>query len=383
MILIGGDGRPSGVPRHILHLATALRDTSEMTVFSDVNEGGFDGLDAVGATHVTVPDLQSRVSLSHLWRAWSGLTKVLRSHPADLVWLHARLPVLLGRLALTLRVWHPAGRVAVTYHGLPFGPGHRPATLLLSTSVEKVLLSLCPPLDLIFLSDSMAHTMRTRMGKRRMARHRVHILPNSSNLGPLPPAAQGRERRLVMTGRAGWQKNYALAARLLAHLPKDFTLTLCGMGTDTAVFRDHIAAQVPPDVAARIFCKGSVNDVRPLLMEADGYLLTSRYEGMPIGTLEAFEAGLPIILSNFDGAQNLVAAHPCGLMLDLDDLARDALAIVALVDGYRANAPEMRAAIHAVWAANWSPEIFATRARALVDTMVPGHKIKRTYGQQS
>lgn len=370
VLLVGGDGNPSGVPRHILHLATAFQSFAHVTVASDLNKGGYDDLVKVGATHETVPGLQSRLSLTHLWRGWRGLTRLLRQEPHNLVWLHARLPVLLGRLALTFRFWRPEHSVAITYHGLPFGPGHRPLASRISRMIERTLLLLGPPLDLVFLSQSAASTMQETLGPNLLKRHRVHVLPNCSDLGNLPSRSRSDHRHLVMTGRVGWQKNYELAAQTLAFLPDDFHLTLCGSGTETETFQSNISELVRTDVSARIHYAGPVRDVRPYLMSADGYLLCSRYEGMPIGALEAFEAGLPIILSRFEGAEDLATKHPYSLTLDFTDIAQDAGHIEHLINSYRASMPEAAEEIRTIWEEEWSPNVFAKNAHTLLEKLV-------------
>lgn len=364
--LIGGDGGTSGVPRHLLHLADSFQGVAKVTLISDQNEGGFDRAEMADAEHIVIPGLQTRRSLSHLWGGLRGLTRYLRNTDADLVWLHARMPVLMGRFVLALRLWYPTSRVAVTLHGLPFGPGHKRRNARLSKALEKALLSLCPPLDLIFLTEPMAKEMTIAMGTTRMRRHRVHVLPNCSDLGELPNPQSGDSIRLVMTGRAGWQKNYPLAAQMLAHLPDSYTLTLCGAGTDNPEFQRSIQKLVPSDVAKRIHFAGPLRDVRSALMNADGYMLCSRYEGLPIGALEAFEAGLPVILSPFSGAEDLAASSPYAQVLDFENLAADAIEIDRLLTRYKNNHPEARAAIQTSWKAAWSPQIFRTRSRALL-----------------
>ncbi len=367
--LIGGDGGNSGVPRHIMHLADSFREVANVTVISDENQGGFDAASNKGATHITIPGLQTQRSLRHLWGGWRGLLQHLRHAPADLIWLHARMPVLMGRFALALRLWRPKARVAVTFHGLPFGPGHKPRNSRVSKLLEKLLLTLCPPLDLIFLSQPMADQMAQAMGPHRMAKHNSHVLPNCSDLGALPKPTSGRGR-LVMTGRVGWQKNYPLAAQMLAHLPADYTLTLCGAGTDEPAFQREITANLPADVAARIRFAGPLRDVRNALMGADGYMLCSRYEGLPIGALEAFEAGLPVILSRFRGANDLAASSPFAQVFDFDDLAADAARIVQLLDHYHSDRVASRAAIRAAWESHWSAEVFAKQSRDLLQKLL-------------
>ena len=359
---------------------------ARITVASDVSHGGYDGLEDVGIAHITVPGLQSRLNITHLWRGWCGLRRLLRDSDADIIWLHARLPVMLARIMLVLRLWRPRQgcTVAITYHGLPFGPGHPPARARVSRRMESVLLGLCPPLDLVFLTAGQAARMTEALGRLRMARHRVHVLPNSSDLGTFQSkrprtADDSAPWNLVMTGRCGYQKNYPMALRLFAHLPETVFLTLCGSGTESAAFRAQAAAILSPEALARVRFAGPVRDVRPILADADAYLLTSRYEGLPIGALEAFEAGLPLVLSRYDGVEDLVAPHPLALVLDLKDLPADAARILDLLHDARTGGDGIRRNIQQAWQEHWSFQAFTGAAQRLFDQLL--ESVKRSGGR--
>lgn len=360
------------MPRHICHLAKAFEGTADVTVVSEADLGGYSALAEMGTRHVVLDGLSSRLSLRHMWRGWWGFLRFLRQSRADLTWIHPRFPSLMGRAALALRLWRPAGATAFTIHGLPYGKGHKPHASFLSLMLEKALLRTCPPINLIFLSQDMADRARIRLGARNLARHNVHVLPNCSDLGTLPAFTRPADPTLVMTGRAGRQKNYAAAIGLMNHLPDDTALILCGTGTDTAAFQREIRAQLADDVASRVFCTGPVRDVRPLLRAADAYLLTSRYEGTPIGTLEAFEAGLPIVLADFEGARALVDRHPMGLVIDTAEPETAGLRIADFLRRARMSDPALRQDIRRVWEREWSPEVFGDRARNLLHRMLAG-----------
>ncbi|MEQ6250799.1 glycosyltransferase [Sulfitobacter sp. HNIBRBA3233] len=377
ILLVGGVANLSGVPRHISLLAQVLSDMGQVHVASEPDEGGFARLEEAGAHHIAVPGLRSGLNPLRMLRGLRGLVRVLRGRDWRVVWLHARMATLLGRTALALRLWRPApgAHVVMTYHGLPFGRGHRPGLRRLSRGIEKLLLSACPRLDLVFLSPGQADRMRSAMGARRLSRHRVHILRNGSDLGELPPRKGQRPgRTLVMTGRSGYQKNYALAVRLFALLPEDCHLVLAGAGTDRADVQRRLGRLAGPQAAARITFRGPVADVRHLLVEADGYMLTSRYEGVPIGALEAFEAGLPLILTEFESAADFTDHHPLVLRLEMTraSLPRDAAAVSDLLDRYIAGRETYAAQIRAAWAADWSNKVFERQARALVRAWLGG-----------
>ncbi|MEO1493921.1 MAG: glycosyltransferase family 4 protein [Pseudomonadota bacterium] len=369
ILLLGGDGAPSGVPRHITDLVRALRGRARITVLSEADRGGYAALGGLGAAHVPLPGLSSRFDPRH-WRAGrAALAACLAAHPADLVWAHARMPVIMLRQLILSGGWTPPARtrLALTYHGLPFGRGHRPGTGPLARRLERRLLGACPPLDLVFLTAAQQQRMQAAMGAA-LAPHRCHVLANASHLGPPdtpvsePVSPPGRH--LIMTGRAGWQKNYAAALRLMRLLPGDVTLTLCGAGTDHTRFAARVRQLAGP-AATRVRCMGPVRDVRPLLAQADGYMLTSRYEGLPIGALEASEYGLPLILADFDGAAALTEDHPMALRLT-GTLPAQARAIDALLSRYVADRAAQSAAIRAFWVTRYAPDRFAAAVRALV-----------------
>ncbi|RKF13480.1 glycosyltransferase [Roseovarius spongiae] len=370
---MGGDGGRSGVPTHLRQLCETLRGRAEITVASDVNAGGYDGITRAGARHMELPGLRSSLDPRMAWRGWRAVLWLARAAPWDVIWLHARLPALLLRLALALGLLRLSSdaRVVLSYHGLPFDPGHRPLAVWASRRMERFLLARCPPMDLVVLSRSMAIALERGVGRARLARHRLHVLANSSHLGVLPQARTGRNhRRLVVTGRAGYQKNYTRAVRLMEHLPADYSLTLCGTGSDDPAVQAHLLDRLDPGARARIHFAGSLADIRPLLAEADGYLLTSRYEGLPIGAIEAFEAGLPLILGPFDTAPDLITGHPMALCVALQDLPRDAARVTALVEAFARDRLANSARIRAAWRRSYPFDRWQADARTLLDSVL-------------
>ena len=331
---------------------------ARITIISEPDQGGYNDAQALGAQHQSIPGLASGLSLRRTFRACRDLILFLKTRPADLVWVHARLPVLLCRVAMMVRLWRPAHPVLFTFHGLPFGKGHRSVLGCLSGMVEHCILRFAPPLDLVFLSGEMKTRLITQVGAHIATRHRLHILPNCSDLDQQPPIGRKAGCNIVMTGRACFQKDYATAVRVFASLPDRFTLTLAGSGTQVVGFQKRIARLVPHSTFNRITFCGPVQEVGPLLLAADLFVMTSRYEGLPIGALEAFEAGLPLILKDFDGARELAASHPFALVAAFHDLASDQGQILALLADYQRQLPRSRKAIKRAWAQSFSPEVF-------------------------
>lgn len=365
------------MPRHLDQLCETLGGRAELTIASDRNRGGYDGVIRAGATHVEIDGLRTSLHPARLLHGWRGAWRLARARQWDMIWLHARLPALMIRLLLALRLLHlaPQTRLVMSYHGIPFDPGHRPLAAWVSRWIERYLLHACPPMHLVFLSEDMVTRLRHAVGAHALQRHVIHVLPNSSNLGDLPvraDTASRAERHLVITGRAGYQKNYPLAARLMDHMPPGYILTLCGTGTDDPAFQARILRLVQPPTRARIRFAGSLADVRQVLAQADGYLLTSRYEGLPIGAIEAFESGLPLVLSPFEAAPEMVAAHPMALCLPLKDLPRDAARIARLIEDYKRDRPACTARIRAAWKRKYPYTVWQARVRRLMTEIMAG-----------
>lgn len=64
---------------------------------------------------------------------------------------------------------------------------------------------------------------------------------------------------------------------------------------------------------------GHINDKDALLCQADLYFSTSYYEGLPFSVIEAMSYGVPLLLSNKVGHQDLIKNNKNGLLYDLHD----------------------------------------------------------------
>ncbi|MFN7051252.1 MAG: glycosyltransferase family 4 protein [Gemmobacter sp.] len=390
ILLIGGDGGFSGVPTYLAQMMRALSGQARFTVLSDRNARGYDFVTALGGRHIEQPGLRTSLSPLRALQALRGLRRSIdgASHDPgpgpdlapDLVWAHARMALLLLRVLAIWRHWRGRSMppLAVTFHGLPFGPGHRPLASAVARRIEAAFLRLMPPHHLVFLSQAAAQSFATTLNRDAfLARHQVHVLENCSCLDPLPQRLSEGAPVVVMTGRVSYQKDHDTAARIFGQLPPDWQLVLCGGGTDLPGFRHRFARASgldPSDIARRVRFLGPVRDIRPILQEADVFLMTSRYEGMPIAALEAFEAGLPIATTDIPGMAEIIAAHPMILKIQGDNPAEAALRIMALVTTWRDDALGNGTGIRAAWADRFSFPHWQDQMAALIAHMTARQK---------
>lgn len=139
--------------------------------------------------------------------------------------------------------------------------------------------------------------------------------------------------RLVCVGRLTPAKGQVLlvqaAARLRARgLP--FHLTLVGEGPDRGRIEAEVARQ---GLAHHVTLTGALSQdgVRRELARADGFVLPSFAEGIPVGLMEAMSSGVPCVSTPVNGIPELITHDHSGLLAvpgDVDQLA-DQLARLA------------------------------------------------------
>jgi glycosyltransferase involved in cell wall biosynthesis len=114
--------------------------------------------------------------------------------------------------------------------------------------------------------------------------------------GPKPAGNLQAGCRFLTVGRLAAQKNQILLLEAFArHAWPEDTLVIAGDGPrhDRLVERADTLG-----IGSQVRFVGHVEDVRALYAEADVFVLSSHYEGVPAVILEALAAGLPIAATN-------------------------------------------------------------------------------------
>lgn len=115
-----------------------------------------------------------------------------------------------------------------------------------------------------------------------------------------------RENRFVIggLGRLAFQKNFALfldvAAAIAAKHPQ-VEFVIAGTGPDEAALRTQAK-----NLGIAVKFTGYLADPSELWPALDCFLLTSRFEGLPMTILEAMASGVPIVASDLDGMREIL-----------------------------------------------------------------------------
>lgn len=132
---------------------------------------------------------------------------------------------------------------------------------------------------------------------------------------------KGSARWLLAVGRLSAQKGFDLLidafSRVAAHQP-EWHLVIAGEGPERAKLTAQIAEL---ELGDRIQLQGFCDAPQELMRQADLFVLSSRYEGMPNALLEAMAAGCPCI--SFDcesGPAELIESGVNGWLVASEDV---------------------------------------------------------------
>jgi glycosyltransferase involved in cell wall biosynthesis len=286
------------------------------------------------------------------------LARWFHAHGTQVVHTHNEMPLIYGA---------PAGKMARTVvvhtkHGIV--PVTRGAHLLRRAAAVAT--------D-VFVAVSAA-TADTALAERECAPDKLRVVINGTNLSrfPAPEGARVAIRRelgippdarvFVTIGRLVKEKNQALFLRAAAPLLRDDVhLVLVGDGT----LRDDLRAQAEKlDGARHVHLTGARQDVPALLAAADAFVLSSDSEGLPIGLIEAWAAGVPVIATEVGGIGAAVRNGETGLLVARGDATALRAALWRVLDG---GLGEMAARGRAHAAATYSAEGMADAYFALYE----------------
>jgi glycosyltransferase involved in cell wall biosynthesis len=124
----------------------------------------------------------------------------------------------------------------------------------------------------------------------------------------------------ITVGRLTRQKGYRILVdvfqRLIGSRGEDAILVIVGDGEEGDVLRRQVSES---GLNGSVIFTGPRNDVPSLLSAADGYVLSSLWEGGPLVILEAMAAGLPVVATRVGDAPSMVEEGESGALVDPGD----------------------------------------------------------------
>jgi glycosyltransferase involved in cell wall biosynthesis len=164
---------------------------------------------------------------------------------------------------------------------------------------------------------------------------KIRLIRNGIDLERFRPVADRGSKKILFAGRLDPVKRPALLADIAVELwrlrpAKDYRFLVAGDGPEAGALRSRVARA---GVEALFTMLGMVEDMPPLLAEADVVVVPSQAEGIPLIVLEAFAVGRPVVCARAGAAAEAVDAET-GVLIDPgpQEAARFAAALHQLLD---------------------------------------------------
>ena len=128
-----------------------------------------------------------------------------------------------------------------------------------------------------------------------------------------------KKNKIVSVGRLMPQKNQKMLIDAFATVSKtypQYELFIYGDGPERQAIEDLAKER---NIADKVHMPGSVKDVFDQIADAELFVLSSNYEGMPNALIEAMCLGLPCITTNVSGAEDLIQRGVNGDIVEVDN----------------------------------------------------------------
>ncbi|MCL6554171.1 MAG: glycosyltransferase family 4 protein [Firmicutes bacterium] len=303
-----------GAQACVLALARGMRDAFEICVACGAGGRLVQRLRQEGIRTVEIPALRRHphpvADLVALWQ----LVRLMRDERFDLVHCHSTKAGLLGRIAARV-----AGVPAVlfTAHGWAFAGGWHPVVRALAVLAERVAARLATRIICVSEHDRQC-ALRAGVGvPAQVVVIRPGVEPTAWSLGDSATTRHLSQPCTVVTvSRLASPKDPLTLLDAWDAVPGGHRLLLVGDGPLRRVVEVRISRG---GQAGRVQLLGTRDDIPALLRSADIFVLSSRWEGLPLAVVEAMMAGLPVVATAVGGIPETVLHGETGLLVPPGD----------------------------------------------------------------
>jgi glycosyltransferase involved in cell wall biosynthesis len=305
-LLIPGLDRIGGAERQMMSLAKGLRGRGwQVSVVALSGTGGETAAELASAD-VTFFSLHMRKGLADP-RGWFQLNRWLRRERPDVV--HAHLPHAVW-LARWSRIAAPVRVLVDTVHSSSTGTlGRRIGYWASNWLPDKVTA--------VSVAVAQAHLQARMVTAATLA-----VLPNGVDLTAWKPDIEVRNafRRVLnlkgkflwlAAGRLGPVKDYRTLLQAMVNVPEAGTLVIAGSGPIEAELR-LLSGELGLD--DRVQFLGFEPNVLRWMLAANGFVLASRWEGLPMVVLEAAACAVPAVATDVPGTREVVVDGKTGFL---------------------------------------------------------------------
>ncbi len=316
-----------GADKQLLSAAQELRARGHEVFIVSLTPLGAMGLEARAAGIPTeslemrrgFPDPRGMARLLRMIRTWRP--DVLHSHMvhANLMARAARLFVSIPAVVSTIHNIYEGGRLRMMAYRVTNGLVDH-MTIVSDAAAERFIKERIVPRELLTVVANGVDTdefSRLPAGTRESMRESLEL---------------GREFAWLAVGRFEIAKDYPNMLRAFATVRErspQAILLLVGKGSlqgETEALVETLG------LSGSVRFLGVRSDVPEIMTAADGYVMSSAWEGMPMVLLEAAAAGLPIVSTIAGGNQEVVRDEESGFLVPPRDSEALAVAMLRLME---------------------------------------------------
>lgn len=157
----------------------------------------------------------------------------------------------------------------------------------------------------------------------------VLVIPNFSPF-PISAIRNNDSKQIVTIGRLTDQKNYIhllKAWKEIYNLIPDWKLNIYGEGEHLQLLTDYIKQ----NSLQNVLLKGVTSNIQKVYEQSAFFVMSSKYEGLPMVLIEAQSFGLPIVSYNCPyGPSDVISSNKNGLLVEDQNVQKLADAILKL-----------------------------------------------------
>jgi glycosyltransferase involved in cell wall biosynthesis len=312
-LVIPGLDRIGGAESQVILLAKGLHRRGWRVSVVALSGGGGDAAAELTAAGVGFLNLRMRKGLADP-RGWIRFHSWIRYHSPDVI--HAHLPHA-AWLARWSRLAAPARVVVDTLHSSSTGAMGRKLGYRWSGWLADRVTAVSHAAADAHLSCSM------------VSQNKLIVLPNGvdGTVWRSEPSVRkairlelGLDREFVWlaAGRLEPVKDYPTLLAAMVQVPEPARLMIAGAGH---LQSELIQLAAKLGLEERVRFLGFERDIKRWLQAADGFVLSSRWEGLPMGLLEAAACGLPAVATRVPGTPEVILDGQTGWLTPAGDPA--------------------------------------------------------------
>lgn len=172
----------------------------------------------------------------------------------------------------------------------------------------------------------------TEEDREQWNKPKIKVIPNSLTFYP-SEVSKCENKKIISVGRLEYEKGYDILIEVWKEVfekHKDWILEIYGEGSLRKELEEKIEKL---GLENSLLLKGTVSNIQEKYLESSIYVMTSRYEGLPMVLIEAMACGLPLV--SFDcpcGPKDVITDKEDGYICKFGNIEEMAKKICDLIE---------------------------------------------------